>query len=476
LSREKKWHPVIRWYERGIHELKQIDDVSNPRSWIYLANIHGTFSPRRDWPSGLGDRAWNACQHGSWYFLPWHRMYLHHLEKILRATIVKLGGPDDWALPFWNYDPEHPKTLALPPAFIEAKTPDDRPNALFVRRRAQVMKDGGRVDADDVETSGWADRFTADSIVIPTFGGPKTGWAHNGPAFGQLELEPHGMVHVDVGGTDGDPTTGGFMSFFELAARDPIFWLHHANIDRLWEVWRNQTGHRNPSSRDWRNREFVFGSGNWRTSLAVKDVIDTTAAPFRYRYEGVPVPEVSETTRRRTPELAHSQDEEEPMEEEIPPELVGTSDTKIPLGKKPTTVGVKLGPPKGPAARGAGAVDAEPSRRVYLTLENVTATTLGAGTYVIHINAPAGSDPRSNRDRRAGKISTFGLVEASRTDEVHSGSGATFSFEITDIVERLGADDDWDPAEIRVTITPKGDDAGGPEGAVYIGRVGVYYG
>ncbi len=43
LSREKKWHPVIRWYERAIHELQEIEDVSNPRSWLYLANIHGTF-------------------------------------------------------------------------------------------------------------------------------------------------------------------------------------------------------------------------------------------------------------------------------------------------------------------------------------------------------------------------------------------------------------------------------------------------
>ena len=163
------------------------------------------------------------------------------------------------------------------------------------------------------------------------------------------------------------------------------------------------------------------------------------------------------------------------MEEEIPPELVGTSDTKIPLGKRPTTVGIKLGPPKGPSARGAAAIDEEPTRRVYLTLENVTATTLGAGTYVIHITTPAGTDPQSDRDRRVGKISTFGLVEASRTDEVHSGSGATFSFEITDIVERLEAANDWDPAQIRVSITPKGDD-GGQDGAVHIGRVGIYYG
>ena len=30
------------------------------------------------------------------------------------------------------------------------------------------------------------------------------------------------------------------MGAFETAGLDPLFWLHHANIDRLWEVWLNQ--------------------------------------------------------------------------------------------------------------------------------------------------------------------------------------------------------------------------------------------
>ena len=45
---------------------------------------------------------------------------------------------------------------------------------------------------------------------------------------GLLEAQPHNTVHVKVGGWMGDPNT---------AAQHPIFWLHHANIDRLWEHW-----------------------------------------------------------------------------------------------------------------------------------------------------------------------------------------------------------------------------------------------
>src|SRR5690348_12431538 len=52
---------------------------------------------------GTRDLYWDQCQHGSWYFLPWHRGYLMALEAQLRADIVSLGGPADWALPYRNY-------------------------------------------------------------------------------------------------------------------------------------------------------------------------------------------------------------------------------------------------------------------------------------------------------------------------------------------------------------------------------------
>ena len=63
----------------------------------------------------------------------------------------------------------------------------------------------------------------------PGFGGPVTGFHHgsDGPN-GQLESVPHNQVHGYV---------GGFMGSFDTAGLDPIFWLHHANIDRIWQIW-----------------------------------------------------------------------------------------------------------------------------------------------------------------------------------------------------------------------------------------------
>ena len=36
----------------------------------------------------------NFCPHGNWFFLPWHRVYLHHFER----TIAKISGKEDFAL------------------------------------------------------------------------------------------------------------------------------------------------------------------------------------------------------------------------------------------------------------------------------------------------------------------------------------------------------------------------------------------
>ena len=41
----------------------------------------------------------------------------------------------------------------------------------------------------------------------------------------QLENGVHNQIHCFVGGT---------MMFVEWSAYDPLFWIHHANVDRLW--------------------------------------------------------------------------------------------------------------------------------------------------------------------------------------------------------------------------------------------------
>jgi tyrosinase len=55
--------------------------------------------------------------------------------------------------------------------------------------------------------------------------------------FSVLEGQPHNLVHNCIGGVGHiDPGPYGNMTNF-LSPVDPIFFLHHANMDRLWDVW-----------------------------------------------------------------------------------------------------------------------------------------------------------------------------------------------------------------------------------------------
>jgi tyrosinase len=63
--------------------------------------------------------------------------------------------------------------------------------------------------------------------------------SHNSPAgsFSVLEGLPHNKVHNYIGGVGPlDPGPYGNMTNF-LSPVDPIFFLHHSNMDRLWDVW-----------------------------------------------------------------------------------------------------------------------------------------------------------------------------------------------------------------------------------------------
>ena len=86
--------PEVTALRAGVSVMKS-RPASDPTSWLFQANIHGTDDAV---PDGTSD-VWSTCQHGSFFFLPWHRMYLYFFERILRAS----SGDDYFSLPYWNY-------------------------------------------------------------------------------------------------------------------------------------------------------------------------------------------------------------------------------------------------------------------------------------------------------------------------------------------------------------------------------------
>src|SRR6185295_19032053 len=60
--------------------------------------------------------------------------------------------------------------------------------------------------------------------------------------IGLLEQRPHNDIHLAVGGVIN--STNGAMAEITTAAFDPVFWVHHANIDRMWAEWASKPGKR----------------------------------------------------------------------------------------------------------------------------------------------------------------------------------------------------------------------------------------
>jgi hypothetical protein len=274
------WDPVTLAYAKAVRTM-QGRDRTDPTSWDYQSAMHGTYA------TVIKGADWNQCQHAQWFFLPWHRMYVYFFERIVRAAVIADGGPDDWALPYWNYDQPFPRNT-LPPPFREPTLPDGSANPLYITspHRAAAYMAGAQlspaITSSAVAMDANHQNFSTTNGT--NFGGGPSPAAHFGSATGQLEQQPHNVIHVAIGGRGMGRCEGGFMTDPNCAASDPIFWLHHSNIDRLWVYWLSLGGKRaDPTDSKWLGQSFPFydEKGN-PASLTCADVVDTAALGYTY--------------------------------------------------------------------------------------------------------------------------------------------------------------------------------------------------
>jgi tyrosinase len=462
----------LDWYGKAVAEL-QNRPLTDPTSWRYMAAVHG-YSRATDpnptnvpFPSNADQRTfWNQCQHQSWYFPPWHRAYLICFEQIVADAVVKLGGPAGWALPYWNYsDPaNHNRARLLPAAFVPTRLANGSANPLWVGRASATAN--FHIPDQDVSLHCLTySHFAGGSVgAHPGFGGPLTAFSHGGSINGGLEDVPHNQIHDDIGGSSGvmgDPST---------AALDPIFWLHHANIDRLWEVWWRTRGNANPTDPRWlTNQSFqLHGAAGNVLTFTAGQVLDTTTLLHGYRYDDISDPLAA------SPHLVAMA----AMVAQAPspqPELVAAS-APVVLDAPQLTVPVAFHPQVAQAARARITAAARPPR-AFLNLENVT----GQGPlpkYDVYIDVPPAGQTTSNRSPLlAGSLSLFGVQAASDPAGPQGGSGITSVIEITPLVEQLRQEGRWDESRLHVTFMRR--DASGAAAApvqnLQVGRVSVYY-
>src|SRR6266542_1842373 len=433
LESADTFDPITLAYAKAV-QVMQARPASDPTSWTYQAAIHATFAAP---PPGAN---WNDCQHQSWFFLPWHRMYLYYFERIVRKAVIDAGGPAEFALPYWNYDQPFPGN-SLPPAFRTPTLPDGTANPLFVpspRRSAGLMV-GGQVPA--TATSSTVAMSMTDFSSPPqllSFGGGRVGPAHFGGALGALESTPHNVMHPTIGGASSGQCQGGLMTDPRCAALDPIFWLHHANIDRLWNRWLALGGGRaNPSEAGWLTQTFVFHDQTGaQVTLSGADVVDS-AAQLGYVYDDVPGPS------ERMPEMAAM-----PSGPSQPPELAAASEEPLELAG--TTASVALTVPGSAQSLAEAASDQE--RRVLVNVEDIEADRDPGLAYAVYLDVPG--DPHRER-RHIGNVSFFGIETMNDPDRPHDGApGFRHTFDATEVVKALKEQNLWDPASMTVTFEP----------------------
>lgn len=179
---------------------------------------------------GITSNVWGTCQHSrgappnnNMQFFTWHRIYLKYYERVLR----KLSGDANFTLPYWNYyDEMGPEDgVALPKLVRGSST-----GSLYDQYRTP----GLNTNATSIDPSWAANEQAFDFTSFQNFSY-------------SLEQQPHGMMHCGAGFGCQAPDMG----IVPVAGLDPVFYMHHANIDRLFQCWLIRKANGQPITLEW---------------------------------------------------------------------------------------------------------------------------------------------------------------------------------------------------------------------------------
>jgi Common central domain of tyrosinase/Polyphenol oxidase middle domain/Protein of unknown function (DUF_B2219) len=311
--------------------------------------------------------------------------------------------------------------------------------------------------------------FTAPSgSGLPSFGGDTVSQAfHRRSPHGALEGSPHDVIHGLVGGFGGGPTDPdhAWMSWPQTAARDPIFWLHHAMIDRVWEFWLGLTGlplRQNPTGNSvWMNTPFTFFDENGQeVSMSGKDILNTVTQ-LDYRYDDLPA-NVTVGVPFFAPEaeLAPASQSNDGTDRTLLGESVvgGGGEQMIELGAAPKRVPLQLSDQATERVAEAAQAEAVPlQERIVLNVEGVQYYDQNPGvTYEVYLNLPEDQEPDFQSDYYVGNIGFFGVGTHHTEEGGHGGHPATASFDVTDVVRALRERGEWREGETTVSFVMRG--------------------
>jgi tyrosinase len=174
-----KTTPQYTSFLNAVRLMKANTNAASPSSWAYWTNVHV-----------------NYCPHNIAYFFAWHRGYLYYFEQQLRLV----SGDQNLNVPYWDYY-KHP---TMPVEFTDPSPT----NPLYMPRSGTNVYNA--LSMAPFAASVWNFQRGTTNAFETLF-----------------ESAPHNPVHNLIGGEMANMTS----------PRDPIFYLHHANCDRLLHAW-----------------------------------------------------------------------------------------------------------------------------------------------------------------------------------------------------------------------------------------------
>ncbi|MBL4684654.1 MAG: tyrosinase family protein [Nannocystaceae bacterium] len=223
-----------------------------------LVALHGAvMSVRVRFANGQSQQG--NLAHGGIGFLPWHRQYLLDFE----AELHKIAPNVD--LPYWDWSDSDTLAKLFTPAFLGAlnvvpapvglqNPPPPQPvtnGALFPLAVHPELQDlyGTPLTRRTLQGTNWPPSANQVKDLTETF--LSLGTRHELWVF-RLLLETGYAGYITASHNAGHNFIGGHMAS-GFSPNDPVFWLHHANVDRLWSIWQENYRARNNSAApsDW---------------------------------------------------------------------------------------------------------------------------------------------------------------------------------------------------------------------------------
>ncbi|KAJ3254081.1 hypothetical protein HK103_007542 [Boothiomyces macroporosus] len=222
----KEWRQLSGGQQQAfLNAVKQLNqrqddtgnDSSDPSTWSFahFAVVHARYQQANHNQGGQQAPP----------FFAWHRIFLHYYEKALQSIDPSV------TLPYWDWSQDSQNPLG---SDVLAQS------AFGTSIDGSGCVTGGQFAGWSSAVNGGCLKRCSQSGAL--YGSTSTVQLMNAsPNYASLNRQiqdgPHAIVHNVIGGRCAD---GGVGDFYTMSsAGDPIFYMHHAMVDKIWMMWQN---------------------------------------------------------------------------------------------------------------------------------------------------------------------------------------------------------------------------------------------